>query len=237
MYHYLCLALLVTVVKGDTLDLDKFGITWLLPLPTENVVTPAYVTTTSAPVTSVKAAKNYVTSVNEKMTSALVEVDSMTFVTSSTSTTPMTFAPVTFIPRATPVTVMSSTIPPPMVAPDIQKFDATVSDLNLKIEAVTFEIDLPLTSSSPLTRALTSTVLPVIENLENVYDPLDEIEDQIGDLEKEIGALNVTHGDENDQSNHLFNIWTKTAEFLDTTDGLVFLLILIFAGKSIVLFH
>ena len=74
MYNYFWIAVLVTVVKGDTLDLDKFGITWLLPLPTESVVTPAYVKTTSAPVTSVKDKKNYVTSVNEKMTSVLTGV-------------------------------------------------------------------------------------------------------------------------------------------------------------------
>jgi len=240
------LSLLWLVVRVQCLDFDNYDITWDLPIPTRSVV----VTTEASEVTTatyLSAPTVVLTTDNIDQATELFTPQSTTVIETTNPVKLLTTTLATFTDNTTLFSNSdnfvksvkasdSVTTYSPAVVPNNNNFSLTISPLGNALNkrnvfggtfddnlAELYGLESELSSGDNL--LISSTTI-----LSNVS--LEEIEYEILNLENEVKNLNTSQNSTSEPNLAVDNIWTQTATFLATSDGLAFTVTIVFLGQQ-----
>jgi len=240
------LSLLWLVVRVQCLDFDNYDITWDLPIPTRSVV----VTTEASEVTTatyLSAPTVVLTTDNIDQATELFTPQSTTVIETTNPVKLLTVTLATFTDNTTLFSNSdnfvksvkasdSATTYSPAVVPNNNTLSPKISPLGSALNkrnvfggtfddnlAELYGLESELSSGDNL--LISSTTI-----LSNVS--LEEIEYEILNLENEVKNLNTSQNSTSEPNLAVDNIWTKTATFLATSDGLAFTVTIVFLGQQ-----
>jgi len=237
------LLLMVIVVRCQPLDLNDFGITWDLPIPTGDTVTQASVTLTpsildqiTVPLIGMPPAivtPNEVVQYPKKVANVTMLVSTVMPVTRSYSQPSVPPVPLTrtanssLVPLSAELSLGSAPLRDNKFfrAPRVVYLSNDNSEPQFDSNLFT-DVPLPYDEQTTVPSAGTnSAVSPVTISLEEMENEMEQLEADVDHMDYR-GSNSTTIN-----PNHV-NIWIQASDFLATHEGLAFVLTLLALGKK-----